>query len=252
MEYLNPNLSDFSPISLSEMDSVKLMDRTDTKFIFHDSKLPFILNEVQNNYRVLEINNSRISPYETLYFDSEDFDFYLRHHNQKLNRYKVRFRKYVNSNLCFFEVKFKSNKDRTLKERIRQEKMGFLLNGKAKNLIENITKLKAEHLFPKLWANYFRITFVSKQLDERLTIDFNLTFKNETSEKKINNLVIAEVKQEKISFKSPFIRFMYKHHVRSISISKYCLGVTQLFPSVKMNNFKPKLITINKIIYGHN
>lgn len=41
------------------MDSVKLMDRTDTKFTFHISQLIEILELVKNDYRVLEIEEKR-------------------------------------------------------------------------------------------------------------------------------------------------------------------------------------------------
>ena len=113
-------ITQYQPISLQEMDDVKLLDRTDTKFAFHDKELPGILEKLRSDYFVLEVQGKRSTQYETLYFDTEDFDFYLRHHNQKLNRYKARFRKYVESNLVFFEVKFKSNRNRTIKDRIKK------------------------------------------------------------------------------------------------------------------------------------
>ena len=54
-------LNSFEPITLKEMDGVKLMDRTDTKFTFHVSELPRILTSVNESYKVLEIENKRIS-----------------------------------------------------------------------------------------------------------------------------------------------------------------------------------------------
>ena len=90
MENINALLSSFKPISLEEMDSVKLMDRTDTKFVFHRSSLPIVLSAISKNYRALEVENSRWSPYETLYFDTPSLELYMRHHNEKMNRYKIR------------------------------------------------------------------------------------------------------------------------------------------------------------------
>ena len=46
-------LNKFMPISLAEMDGVKLMDRTDTKFIFNIAHLSEILEEATNYYKIL-------------------------------------------------------------------------------------------------------------------------------------------------------------------------------------------------------
>ena len=39
-------INEFQPISLNEMDEVKLMSRNDTKFAFRSSKLPQLLNQM--------------------------------------------------------------------------------------------------------------------------------------------------------------------------------------------------------------
>lgn len=250
-------LNKFQPISLKEMDDVALLDRTDTKFTFSDKLLDTFLSELQPDYRVLEVEGNRSTSYETLYYDTKNFDFYLLHHNQKLNRFKARFRKYVESNLVFFEVKFKSNKGRTIKKRVKEDAIYFTLSGKEKELFEKVTRLKAEHFLPQLWVNYKRTTFVSKKLDERLTIDTDLTFREGVSSEfaatySLTGLVIAEVKQKKISFSSPFVRMMHREHIRKLSMSKYCIGVSSLHPELKNNNFKAKILTINKILHGTN
>lgn len=245
-------ISSLEPITLEEMDSVKLMDRTDTKFIFHRSRLPEILDEIKDYYRMLEINTIRNNDYETLYYDTENFELYLRHHNEKNNRYKIRYRKYVNSNLHFFEIKFKNNKDRTIKSRVQQAGLEAEIKDNAKFLLEDTTKYTSEMLRPVFWVNYSRMTLVSKGFEERLTIDTNLTFKNGSVSTSFNDLIIAELKQEKACLKSPFARIMSHYHIRENSISKYCLGVTQLVNEVKKNNFKPKLLILNKILRNGN
>ena len=107
----------FEPITLEEMESVKLMDRVDTKYVFPFSQLPHILDEMKSYYRLLDINNIRMHRYESLYYDTNDFQLYAKHQSGRLNRYKLRFRKYVDSNgLTFFEIKFKNNKGRTIKD----------------------------------------------------------------------------------------------------------------------------------------
>lgn len=247
MNTLSQVLSRFEPISLEQMDNVRLMDRTDTKFVFRIEQLPFFLEQVSNDYRVLEVTSARISRYETLYFDTEDFQLYLKHQNGKLNRYKIRFRKYVESGLNFFEIKFKNNKGRTIKERIRRNDIEYNLEGEIRRLINEKTPLDPRLLIPRLWVNYSRITLVNKLSRERLTIDINLNFKNNTSNKNFNSIVIAEIKQEKSS-PSPFLKTMKQHHIREGSISKYCLGVISLYERVKKNNFKSRLLSLDKVI----
>src|SRR6476620_1200607 len=93
------SMNKFEPITLQEMDGVKLMDRTDTKFTFNINELDAILDEARAHYRILDIEGNRISRYKTLYFDTENFKLYNEHHSGKLNRYKIRHRTYVESNL---------------------------------------------------------------------------------------------------------------------------------------------------------
>lgn len=230
------------------MDSVKLMDRTDTKFVFNFSELNDILNQLQPFYKVLDVNENKISKYESLYFDTPNFELYLKHHAGKLNRHKVRVRKYVESNLNFFEIKFKNNKGRTIKSRVKQDRVDGIIQSKAQDLLKDRSNLSAENLEPKIWVNYSRITLVNKHSPERVTLDLNLHFVKDEEIKNVENLIIAEVKQGK-STPSPFMKLMKKNHIRQDSISKYCLGIITFFDKLKHNNFKPKLISIKKITH---
>jgi hypothetical protein len=242
-------LNDFEPITLKEMDSVKLMDRTDTKYVFTLEQLPELLKTLASDYRVLDVNGHKISRYESLYFDTANFSLYYHHHRGKANRYKVRCRKYVESNLHFFEVKFKNNKGRTIKDRVKQPTIDGSIRDNALTLLQEKTRLSPGELEAKFWVNYSRITLVNKNSPERVTLDLDLTFANATDKKTIHNLVIAEVKQDKASTSS-FIRLMKKKHIREGSISKYCFGVISLFSHMKHNNFKPNLVLLKKVMYG--
>lgn len=241
-------MGSFTPISLEKMDKVKLMDRTDTKYVFTLAQLPILLAELKLDYHIVDINGNRISRYESLYFDTKKFDLYHCHHRGKPNRFKIRFRKYVESEICFFEVKFKNNKGRTIKDRVKQKQINNTINGKAEILLKEKTPLLPIHLEPKLWVNYSRITLVNKNSPERVTIDIDLNFKNNEQTISIKNLVIAEVKQNK-AFSSAFTKLMKKYHIREGSISKYCFGVISLFKKIKHNNFKPDLNLLKKILY---
>ena len=246
--HLNSLLEKFEPISLKEMDSVKLQDRVDTKFMFSDIVLPELFEQMTPFYRVLKVEEHRFNHYETLYFDTHKFDLYIRHHNGKLNRYKFRSRRYVESDLNFFEVKFKNNKGRTIKDRIKRPEIVKVVSDKSGELVRSITNIDPLTLHPKLWVNYVRITFVSKISQERLTVDTQLTFKDDTQSLNYNGLVIAEVKRASAKDRSQFVDLMKAFSIGQKSISKYCLGVITLHPELKRNVFKPTLIYLNKLL----
>lgn len=241
----------FEPISLSEMDTVKLMNRIDTKFLINSVQLPELLSQATSHYRILEIDGKRITPYSTVYFDTEDTIMYIMHHNGKLNRYKLRMRSYINSGQTFLEVKRKNNKGRTNKKRISIDNSQFETQ---KLIDDNLPFLKKrlpyspELLKPKL-QNYFkRITLVDKAKSERITIDMGLNFRNVTSlnEKALDNLIIIEMKQDG-ACKSKFRELLNEKHILPGSMSKYCLGMVLVNPEIKKNRFKNKLRKINKI-----
>jgi hypothetical protein len=241
-------LKQLTPITLKEMDGVKLMDRTDTKYTFNINELPFILTESEKYYRVLNVDGNLLSRYKTLYYDTVDFDLYNKHHSGKLNRYKIRHRTYIESDLGFLEVKFKNNKGRTIKTRIKENELPQLNAGKASDFLNKTLPFNPDTLVPKVWVNYSRITLVNKSSAERLTIDLNLEFVRDANSKLFNQLVIAEVKQDS-KLASPFVNIMKNKHIREGSISKYCMAIANTYSEeVKQNNFKQKLNNINKII----
>lgn len=241
-------LDRFAPITLREMDGVKLLDRVDTKFMFHVSHLPFLLDRMMADYYLLEVGGQRYSRYETLYFDTARFDMYLQHHNGRLNRYKFRARRYVDSDLHFFEVKFKSNKGRTVKERIKRPATVERLEDKSAELVRAASPVDPGSLLPRIWVDYVRFTFVSKHGQERLTIDTSLGYRETGKSVVYEGLVIAEVKQGSGTQRSPFISLMRERHIQEKSISKYCLGVITLHPEVKRNRFKPTLYHLQKLL----
>lgn len=239
-------IAQFNPISLKEMDGVELMNRTDTKFVVSLEQLLSILEEVKTTYRILEVNNVRFSHYETLYYDTDEFLFYTRHHNGKKNRWKIRKRSYVDSHLNFLELKFKTNRGRTQKQRTGIPEIGMELNGDEEKFIGRKSGIDF-HLEPQVKNNFTRLTLVEPNLPERITIDLELSFEWNKISKDLKQIVIVEVKQENRNRLSPFVQALKKRHVREESISKYCLGVAMLVPFVKKNNFKEKLIKVNKL-----
>ena len=247
MDLIQHILEAFEPISLSDMDNVKLMDRTDTKYTFHVSALDALLQEAMPYYKVLSVEGCRISRYKTLYYDTEAFDLYNRHHSGKLNRYKIRHRTYVESGLGFLEVKFKNNKGRTIKTRIKETDYSSIQSGQAFEFLKTQLPFCPATLRPTIRINYSRITLVNKTSAERLTIDLNLEFETNNATRNMGHLAIAEVKQGSKA-PSPFVAILKKRHIREGSISKYCFAVASSFDAVRSNNFKQKLSQVHKLI----
>lgn len=229
------------------MDSIKLMERVDTKYVFKVELLPSFLQSLAGNYRILEVDGNRLTTYESLYFDCKAFDLYYRHHQGKMNRYKIRFRKYVESDLSFFEVKYKNNKDRTIKKRIKQKDISLNLQNEAIEFLQKHTTLTPSNMEAKMFVYYKRITLVNNKLTERVTIDLDLSYADLNSSKiKFENLVIVEIKQDKAS-DSDMAATLKRTHIREGSISKYCLGIATLFENIRANNFKERINQLKKI-----
>ncbi len=246
-EQFNNLIRAFSPIHLEQMDRVKLMNRVDTKFAFDLKILSEILPELVENYAILEINSVRTPSYQSQYFDDQNLTLYKDHHNGRTNRFKVRIRKYVESNLLFLEIKHRF-KGRTIKKRIEVDDFKVNLTSEMNAFISD-NKAAKSALMPILENAFHRITLVNKTKNERLTLDFNLSFKRDNTTKEFKNLVIAELKQEKIDRTSPFFAAMKNRIIRPYRLSKYCLGAMALYEKekIKINRFKRKYIYLQKI-----
>ena len=252
-------LQQFAPISLSEMESVKLMNRIDTKYVISMQTLPALLQMAEENYFVQEIAGKRTGDYDTTYYDTEDLDMYIRHHDRQLVRQKIRVREYVESRLFFLEIKRKNNKGRTKKKRIAlpsaQLTADMIGQGKEPIRVDAFIAKKSRYLYeqisPRLRTQFTRITLVNKQKTERLTIDTLLGFTNIRSGVHVScpELVIIELKRDG-NQPSPMIGITQQLRIKPLKISKYCIGTALTTPEVKQNRFKAKIRKINKLING--
>jgi hypothetical protein len=248
MEAIRSVLNAFPPISLEETGSVKLMDRRDTKFLIPGGLLPYLLESMAGGYRVLEIRSIRAPRYETEYYDTAAFTFFRQHQTERLNRYKVRIRRYLESNEAFVELKFKNNHGRTIKERMPVNPHHKGLSEEGKAFLERRFAVDHTLLEPKLCIRFSRITLVRNDFSERVTLDIDLDFSGNGKTKRFGQLVIAEVKREGRGV-SPFVHLLRERRIRPYSVSKYCLGIASIYGHVSHNLVKPKLRYINKSLY---
>ena len=241
-------LSAFAPISLEQMSGVKLMNRTDTKFVTNRTKLYQLLKLAQQDYYIQEIDGERNLEYDTTYFDTRAFDMYNQHQWGHTNRQKIRFRTYCISGLQFMEVKTKNNHGRTMKKRIEVTDMDVLEKQKYDFLSKHL-RYGADTLQPALNNHFSRITLVNKGKTERLTIDSSLSFHNLQSNKSIDmgDLVIIELKRDGL-VSSPVLDMLRQLRIHPHGFSKYCMGSALTNPQLPTNRFKRKLIEVRKII----
>ncbi len=248
MDDLKAILSQFHPVSLDEIDEVKLMNRIDRKYWFHISLLNGLLENVIHDYDILEIDGQRLMEYESTYFDSADNFMYIKHHNRKLNRYKLRRRTYLSTNDDFFEVKLKTNKKRTIKSRIPTQIDEKNLLDKEIDFLEDATPFKGVDLQKSLNNHFSRMTLIHKNKLDRCTIDIQPKFWNDKGEIKFDNLVIFELKRGKSLKSSSIVSLLRELKIRQRGLSKYCTGRAMLDPTLKRNAFKPRLRFIEKYI----
>jgi hypothetical protein len=241
-------LSKFQSVTLADLEKVSLLNRIDSKYVFHVNDLAGVLEELKENYNVLEISGKRIHRYETQYFDTDNYDLYKQHHNGIPNRMKVRFRHYVDTNQIFFEVKYKE-------KGIRTNKVRLIRNTIPQNLDqEELKMIVAKHidsgsLKPKLGVFFDRITLTRKDFSERATLDIGLTYEQNEEKFVYDDIVIAEIKQNKTSYNSPIVKALKSRHMVETGFSKYSMGIAAT-QQIKSNRFKPNFIKIEKLRNG--
>jgi hypothetical protein len=246
-------LDTFEPITLAQLDEAALLDRSEIKYVLPQSLLAPVLAELRDAYRVLIVGAGQpLSRYRTLYFDTPDLTLYRRHHAGAPNHYKVRAREYVDSCAAFLEVKHKVGERHTIKSRIPTDGLVTTLTPQAADFLAGACPYLADELAACLWNHYTRITLVSKRRAERVTLDLNLTYVRGAEHARLPGIVVAEVKHQGALNASEFARLMRARHVRGTSFSKYCMGVSWLFPDVKHNKFKAKQRLVARLAQGMN
>lgn len=250
-------IKNFQSISLSEMERIRLMKRTDTKFVASTPQLERLLTMAIQEYDIQEISGKRNMEYATVYYDSPDYLFYNAHHNGYARRQKVRIRTYVESCQSFLEVKTKDNHDKTHKRRIPLEQnladgtTGYddlSGNDNTNNFLTSQTPVAPSLLKKKLSNSFHRITLVNKARTERLTIDTGIGFRNITTGLSFTmpHIAVIELKRDGL-MSSPVLEMLRELHIHPSGFSKYCIGEALTNPALRKNRIKPRIRKIMKL-----
>lgn len=249
-------LQNFWTISLSELNATaSYLKRIDTKFLLNGKQFAEVLDDLCKDFVVLEIKGKKIFSYDNVYMDTEDYLFYNQHQDRKKSRTKVRTRYYIDSNLAFFEYK---QKTRWVTSKYRyefpSEEHGFMTKGKTRffewvwqSMYEDT---KTPKISPSIKTKYKRITLVSKDWSERLTIDFDIRSidlrDSKSHEVNLKNLVIIESKSLNKNCNS--VEIMKNHNFKKAkSCSKYSLWVVYSGIAKKYDTFTATMKQIKKI-----
>lgn len=246
--YIDQLLDNLEPITLEQMSGIRLMNRTDTKFVTDKVHLAMLLEKAQGKYYAQFHDGSKIANYMTTYWDTDEHIFYLEHHNGRAPRQKVRVRTYLDSNITFLEVKTKNNHGRTKKKRIEVPCQEISGEDGRNEFLESLVHMGIDKIHPTVRNRFKRITLVNMEKTERLTIDFDVQFHNMETGNDANTgqLVIIELKRDGNVF-SPILSILHSLRIKPSGFSKYCIGSVLTNRNLKYNRFKPKLIRLSKL-----
>lgn len=238
----------FAPISLAELNAkADMLRRLDNKYVVDRATIAEAVPRFAEHFTVLEIDGRRDFTYETCYFDSPELGCYTDHHRGRRQRAKVRIRNYVESGLCYLEVKLKDIRGITIKKRLAHDLPLFgRLDGRAHAFVEDCYRGLYGNSFPHqlgrmLDMRYRRMTLVAKSGGERMTIDNGIVFWGSGAERPVDqDVFIVETKSANGNgIADKILRSLHCHPVKHCS--KYCAGTAMLNTGLKANNFRTAL-----------
>lgn len=242
------------PISLEQLNAnASMLVRRDNKYVINEDQLGPAKDGLAKHFDILEIDGKRDFVYETCYFDDPSRTSYFDHHRGRRQRCKIRMRKYVDTQLCFAEIKLKGKRGLTVKQRVAcpVDQYGELNEGAAAHMRSTYRDLYERDLDqvldPVVWMHYRRMTLVAKQGGERMTIDRGLVFTDASGSHHIDDdLVILETKSGNANgIADKILRSLHQHPTNSAS--KYCVSVAVLRQVSKYNKWLPALRKLNAV-----
>ena len=185
------NAEHLAPTSLAELnDAAGLLTRVDRKYLVPLERAQELVGGLTSEARVLDIDGRRRFSYSSTYFDTPGLEAFMLTARKRRRRFKVRTRTYLDSGLCFLEVKTRGARGTTVKRR-----MGYhaddasRLTGPGRAFVAaclastGVTGSAAAHevaaaLRPVLATTYERITLHLPRAEARATIDTALTWQH--------------------------------------------------------------------------
>ena len=261
--------------TLAELNSAAgLLTRVDRKYLVPLKSAQDLVDGLAPHAQVLAIDERRRFSYASTYFDTPELDAFMLTARKRRRRFKVRTRTYLDSGLCFLEVKTCGARGTTVKRR-----MGYhaddasRLTGPGRAFVTaclastGVTGSAAAHevaavLRPVLATTYQRTTLHLPRAEARATIDTALTWRRLTPGVReravagapqalrpahltaaidggepvaVAGLAVVETKNP--ATPSPADRALWDAGHRPARISKYATGMALLHPELPANRW---------------
>lgn len=239
--------NNFETINLEELNKrAPLMVRCDKKYLLNTCQLQDFLQSIEKDFQLLNIDGKHQFHYLSQYLDTPELQSFHDHNQGKRNRFKLRFRQYVDNNLYYLELKLKGRRNLTHKYRIPVQEDSFNHGSLTNEMLDFVNnklflyykrRLNAT-IHKNLLVEYIRTTLVSKTGSERITIDNQLNFSgSEQTYPADQGLWIVEVKSK--SGHSSVDKQLFQQKVRPTPrCSKYCVGLSLTQGSKSNNRFR--------------
>lgn len=237
----------WNAVSLAEVDRrAALLDRQESKYVLPVGRLAHAGEALREQFDVLAIDGRRVFGYDTIYFDTGDLQSYRQHAQGRRLRFKARTRRYLDSNLCFAEIKLKGTRDRTIKHRVRLDASEHGASSDVASFFAGAVRatygaVELPVLQPTLRMRFERVTLVGTEAPERVTIDHRMRFVADSGEPAAasDGVVIVEVKSP--NGHGVADRILRAAGSRGERCSKYCIGLNLVRPGLRNNAFKRPL-----------
>jgi len=249
------NTDGINTISLAELNSeASLLTRMDRKYLVPPGDTQHVISHLAPRAQVLQIDGLRHFRYASTYFDTPGLDAYFLAARKRRRRYKIRTRTYLDSGLCFLEVKTNGSREATVKDRFKYDPDDadrVTPDGRLfviERLVESGTcssdeaRTIADALVPVMDSTYSRTTLHLPHDEARATFDTRLTWdlfgpdgKRLGQGVSVDHLNVVETKNP--ATPSPADRALWDAGHRPARISKYATGMALLHPELPANRW---------------
>lgn len=229
-----------APISLDDLNAAaSLQQRIDRKYVVQSKVLAEMIDALGSRLAALDIDGRRHFGYQSVYFDTGDFESYLGAARQRRRRFKVRTRTYLDAGTTMLEVKTRGSRGLTIKQRQAHSfERRKSLGGDGRVFVDEMTGRRGlgGRLLPTLTSEYSRTTLVDLDDVARLTIDADLRCTDWAgADFVLADLFVVETKST--GTPSTADRWLWSNGARPEKISKFGTGLAALHPELPSNKW---------------
>ena len=233
------------PVALEQvLECAALQTRVDRKYVVPVDAMTPLLEQLASRLCVLQIGDLRSFRYESVYFDTPALEAYRQHAHGRRRRVKIRTRTYLDSGECLLEFKRVGARGETIKERYPYRlDARHLLDVDAHTLARErlAGTISTSALRPALVTTYRRTTLVDTDRGDRVTCDVDLGFEDPHGRRHGPLRGVSVLESKTTGAASPVDHALGRLGLRPVSLSKYCVGMALLDPTLPANRWNREL-----------